>query len=271
MKFFRVNDYDMAYIDIGKGQPTVCIHGALNDFRAWTGILSGMSDGRRLITPSLRHYFPERWDGKGGQFNLAQHIDDVIAFIEGLDDGPVDLIGHSRGGLLAFRLALRRPDLLRGLVLAEPAGALDPPLMRSEEVGELPAVRTIVKRAAEKIVAGDVADGLRAFVDGIGGAGAWDKLPAVEQQMREDNAYTLVVQSADPLEPYSKEEAQSLSVETLFVLGAETRGMLPVISKVLADLVPNAGLAVIPNAGHSMLRQQPKLFCETVLAFLSEL
>ena len=89
--------------------------------------------------------------------------------------------------------------------------------------------------------------------------------------MREDNAYTLVVQSADPLEPYSKEEAQSLSVKTLFVVGAETRGMLPVISKVLADLVPNAGLAVIPNAGHSMLRQQPKLFCETVLAFLSEL
>jgi len=270
MKILRVNDYDIAYLDIGQGRPVVCVHGALNDFRAWSGILGGMSDGRRLIIPSLRHYFPERWDGKGGQFKLAQHIDDVIAFIEGLELGPVDLIGHSRGGLLSFRLALRRPDLLRKLVLAEPAGALEASLMPSEEVGALPGVRAIVTQASEKIVAGDVVEGLRSFVDGIGGAGTWDTLPAVEQQMREDNAYTLVVQSGDPLQPYSKEEALSLSLKTLFVVGAETTGVLPVISKVLADLVPNAELAVIPNAGHSMFRQQPKAFCEAVLPFLSE-
>ena len=58
MKILRVNDYDIAYLDIGQGRPVVCVHGALNDFRAWSGILGGMSDGRRLIIPSLRHYIP---------------------------------------------------------------------------------------------------------------------------------------------------------------------------------------------------------------------
>ncbi len=274
MKRLRVNDYEMAYLDIGQGPPVVCIHGALNDFRVWSGILSAMSDGRQLIVPSLRHYFPERWDGQGGSFKLSQHIDDVIAFIEGLSLGPVDLIGHSRGGLVAFRLALKRPDLLRKLVLAEPAGVLEDGLMppaagTNGAAGAMTPIRSIIDQAAEKIAAGDLEDGLRAFVDGIGGTGSWEKLPAVERQMREDNAYTLVAGSADVLLPYRREEAQALSLPTLFLVGAETTGVLPIISKVLAGLVPKSELAVIPEASHAMVRQQPKAFCSAVLPFLN--
>ena len=125
MKTLRVNDYDMSYLEIGQGMPLVCVHGSLNDFRAWAAVLKPLSASRRLIIPSLRHYFPEHWDGKDGQFNMAQHVDDMIAFIKGLALGPVDLIGHSRGGHLAFRLALKRPELLRKLVLAEPGGVLE--------------------------------------------------------------------------------------------------------------------------------------------------
>ena len=56
---------------------------------------------------------------------MAQHTADVIGFIEKLNAGPVDLIGHSRGGHIGFRVAQARPDLLRRLILAEPGGDLD--------------------------------------------------------------------------------------------------------------------------------------------------
>src|SRR5690606_3218527 len=105
----------------------------------WNPVLKPLSAGRRLIVPSLRHYFPEDWDGKGGSFTMAQHVDDVIAFIEGLDAGPVDLVGHSRGGHLAFRLALKRPDLVGRLVLAEPGGQLDESLLPPGAGGGAPA------------------------------------------------------------------------------------------------------------------------------------
>jgi pimeloyl-ACP methyl ester carboxylesterase len=49
----------------------------------------------------------------------------MIAFLEKLEAGPVDVMGHSRGGHVSFRLAQRRPDLLRRLILAEPGGELD--------------------------------------------------------------------------------------------------------------------------------------------------
>ncbi len=270
MKTLRVNDYDMSYLEIGQGTPLVCVHGSLNDFRAWSSVLKPLSAKRRLIIPSLHHYFPEHWDGQGGQFNMAQHVEDTIAFIEALALGPVDLIGHSRGGHLAFRLALQRPELLRKLVLAEPGGVLEDSLLPDGADDGTPAAgsRAHVAEASEKIAAGDLDGGLRSFIDGINGPGTWDTLPASERQMREDNAYTLLAQVNEGRQPFAKAEAEALSLPTLFVGGADTPGMLPIVLRALAAHVPNARTVIIPDASHSMFRQQPQAFCEAVLPFL---
>ena len=57
-------------------------------------MLGPLSRKHRVIAVSLRHFFPEHWDGVGDTYSIAQHVDDVIAFIEKLDaeagrsDGP---------------------------------------------------------------------------------------------------------------------------------------------------------------------------------------
>src|SRR6201995_1363005 len=124
MQTLRVNGYDMAYIELGRGTPLICVHGTLGDFRTWSAVLGPLSRKRRVIAVSLRHFFPEHWDGSGDDYKVAQHVDDVIAFIEQIEAGPVDLMGHSRGAHIAFRAAQQRPELLRKLVLAEPGGHL---------------------------------------------------------------------------------------------------------------------------------------------------
>ena len=110
--------------------------------------------------------------------------------------------------------------------------------------------------------------GLKVFIDGVNGEGAWEKLPPELRQMREDNAFTLLGHINDQPRPYTQSEAASISVPTLFVIGGETPGMLPVISEVLSAHVQGAVKVVIPGAGHSMFRQQPKAFCNSVLQFL---
>ncbi len=125
MQYRRVNGYDLAYIEVGEGPPLVCVHGTLGDFRVWSPVLGPLSRRHRVISLSLRHFFPEHWDGAGADYTIAQHVADIIAFIEASGAGPVDLMGHSRGGHLAFRVAQQRPDLLRRLVLAEPGGDID--------------------------------------------------------------------------------------------------------------------------------------------------
>ena len=273
MQTLRVNEYDMAYIEVGKGQPgappLVCVHGSLNDFRIWSCVIGPLSKQHRMICVSLRHFFPEQWDGKSNTYSIAQHVDDVIAFIEKLNTGPVDLMGHSRGGHICFRVAQRRPDLLRKLILAEPGGELDATLDPGFADGPSPLLAHFTA-AADKIAAGDVDGGLAVFVDTLEGSGRWNRLPPLMKQPLRDNAYTLIGQVRDSRPRFSKADAESIKTPTLLIGGAKTRGLLPRVLHALAAHVPNAKTAMIPNTTHPMFEQAPQAFSEVVLDFLAE-
>jgi pimeloyl-ACP methyl ester carboxylesterase len=268
MQTLRVNGYDMAYLEVGQGPPLICVHGSMCDFRIWSAVLGPLTPKHRVIAISLRHFFPEHWDGVGDTYSIAQHTADVIAFIEQLDAGPVELMGHSRGGHVSFRVAQRRPDLLRRLILAEPGGELDATL----DPAVIPGPTLFGARfaaAAEKIAAGDVDGGLTLFFDAIEGPGAWRRLPAAPKQLLRDNAFTLIGQVRDNRPPFSKADAEAIKTPTLFIGGANTKGALPHVLHTLAAHVPGAKTAMIPAATHPMFEQAPQKYCEIVLEFLA--
>lgn len=271
MQTLRVNDYDMAYLELGQGRrgvpPLVCVHGSLCDFRIWSAVLGPLTRKHRVIAVSLRHFFPERWDGAGGTYSIAQHVDDVIAFIEQMEPRPVDLMGHSRGGHISFRVAQRRPDLLRKLILAEPGGELDGTLDPDFKPGPSPLAARIAA-SAEVIANGDIDGGLRVFLDALEGPGAWKRLPAAPKQMLRDNATTLIGQTRDHRPPFSRADAESIRTPTLFIGGARTRGVLPLVLHSLAAHVKGSRTAMIEGATHPMFEQQPQKYCEIVLDFL---
>ena len=268
MQSLHVNGTDMAYLEIGQGRPLVCVHGSLCDFRIWSVVLGPLTQHHRVIAVSLRHFFPERWDGVSDTYSIAQHVADVIAFIEKLDTEPVDLMGHSRGGHISFRVAQQRPDLLRRLVLAEPGGELDATLDPAAKPGPSPlGVR--IATSAEKIAAGDVEGGLMFFFDAIEGAGAWARVPAASKQQLRDNAFTLIGQARDRRPRFSKADAESIRNPTLFIGGANTKGMLPKVLHALAADVAGSKTAVIPGTTHPMFEQAPQKYCEIVLDFLA--
>jgi esterase len=270
MKSIRINDYDMRYIEMGEGTPLVLVHGSLSDYRVWSPVLGPLSRKHRVIVPSLRHFFPDHWDGTGGSFTIAQHVSDLIQFIEALDVGAVHLCGHSRGGHISFRSGEQRPDLIRKLILAEPGGTLDPSLAPESTAGAPSFARLYVDEASRLIQAGDVEDGLRTFKDAIDGEGAWMSLPAAERQKRRDNAFTLLAQTNEGRKPYRREEAEAITLPTLFVGGADTQGLLPKVLKALSAHVPSAQVAMIADATHVMFAQQPGPFCDVALAFLAD-
>lgn len=263
----RVGDHEMPYIEVGRGKPLVCIHGSLGDFRVWMPVLGPLSKHYRVISPSLRHFFPEHWDGKGGKFTIGQHVADVIAFIEGLGAGKVHLMGHSRGGHIAFRVAQVRPDLIDKLILAEPGGELDASLLPPGETPSTGRVQSIID-AAELIGKGEVEAGLTVFVDRIDGEGTWRRRPdAVKQRLR-DNARTLIGQINEQRQPFRRAEAEAIELPTLFILGGQTKGFLPITLRALASAMPNAKTVVIPNTTHPMFEQAPMTFTDAVIEFL---
>ena len=266
MLYQRVNGYDMAYIELGDGPPLVCVHGSMGDFRVWSPVLGPLSQHHRLIVVSLRHFFPEHWDGIGSDYTIAQHVADVIGFIEALAIGPVDLMGHSRGGHIAFRVAQQRPELLRRLVLAEPGGDLDVSL--HPDGAATPSFGTRYNDAAERIAAGDIDGGLAIFADLVGDN--WSDVPATVRQTWRDNARTLLGQINEQRQPFSRADTEAIRTPTLLIGGADTKGRLPMVLRALAADIPDARAELIPRATHFMFEQDPVRFCTLVTAFLAE-
>jgi esterase len=269
MQTIRVNGYDMAYIELGQGPPLVCVHGTLGDFRTWYAVLGPLSQQHRVISVSLRHFYPEHWDGTGNDYKMTQHVADVIAFIEQVEPRPVDLMGHSRGGHIAFRVAQARHDLLRKLVLAEPGGDLDTSLDPAAKPGRPSAFAMRILASVNKVRAGDIEGALQNFVDSIDGEGVWRWLPAAARQQLRDNIFTLLGQAHEARKPYSKADAEAIRTPTLLIGGADTQGSLATNWRVLAEHIAGARTAVIPNARHWMFEQNPPEFCRVVTEFLA--
>jgi len=274
MQTIHVNGYDMAYLDVGQGNdgasPLVCVHGTLGDFRTWYPLLGPLSRKHRVISVSLRHFFPEHWDGVGDDYRMAQHVSDVIAFIEQVNPRPVDLLGHSRGGHIAFRIAQQRPDLLRKLVLAEPGGDLDSTLDPAAKAGAPSALAARTLLSVGKVREGDIEGALQNFVDGIDGDNAWRRLPAPARQQLRDNITTLLGQVHEARKPLGMADALAIRTPTLLLGGSDTTGSLSTNWRELAKHIAGARTAEIAGGRHWMFEHDPEGFCRVVTEFLGD-
>ena len=222
--------------------------------------------GFRTLAVSLRHYWPESWDGSGTSFTVDQHVADLAGFIAAVTSVPAHLVGHSRGAHIAFRLAERHPDLVDRLVLAEPRGVLDDTLLAP---GAAPAsYSAFITDAVERVRRGEIEEGLRRFYDYALGPGTWDKLPEARKQIGRDNALTLHGQINEGRVPYSRASAEAIGAPTLLVQGERTRPPFIEVIDGLARAIPDVRRVTIPNAGHSMSRDNPLAFNACVLEFL---
>jgi pimeloyl-ACP methyl ester carboxylesterase len=190
MPSIAIDGYPLAYADSGAGPPLLMIHGTLGDQRSWSGQMAAFGAAHHAIAVSLRHCWPGQWT-EGGDFTIARHTADIAGLITALGEGPVRLIGHSRGGHIAFRLAQHHPELVQSLVLLEPGGELDESLGGAPPAGQQGAA---FARGAALIGEGRVEDGLTVIAEHTGGPGAWAKRSEARKVVNRANARTLLGQ-----------------------------------------------------------------------------
>jgi pimeloyl-ACP methyl ester carboxylesterase len=111
-----VNGLEMYYETHGEGQPLVLLHGAFSAIGTSFGaLLPGLAEGRRVVAFELQGYgHTADIDRPLSQGSMAE---DVVAAIEHLELGPVDLLGYSMGGFVALLVAIRNPEVVRKLVV----------------------------------------------------------------------------------------------------------------------------------------------------------
>jgi pimeloyl-ACP methyl ester carboxylesterase len=269
VKTMRVNGYPMAYVEQGAGVAVVLVHGTNGDYRSWAPQMEALGARYRAVSVSLRHYYPEPWDGTG-EFSARQHVADVIAFIEGLNAGRVFLVGHSRGGHVSAHVALRRPDLLRGLVLVEPGlppAALLPGSVEGERFATVRSERT--RRLTEMVNAGRIDEAVEHFVDAISGPGTYRARSEAANQMTRDNIRTALGEARDTREPVTPERAATLKMPVLLIGGDKSPPRFAPVLGALERALPDVRRITIEDAGHTMYRTHADVFNDALLAFFA--
>jgi esterase len=269
VKSIEVNGYPMAYHESGSGKPLILVHGSLNDYRYWNCEIGVFAEQYRVIAISLRHYFPEPWDGHGDDFSIVQHADDLAEFTRKLNLGSVHLLGHSRGGAVALNVAVRHPELIRTLILVDTSG-LEALLPDTPEASALSAeTQQLVDRLAADLAKGDREAALRAYVESFAGPGRWKLMRPDYKQILFDNAATAIRpeerasisreairQFQFPIQPLTGEQSPKR-------YGDMARAIWHCASENVREPI------IIPNGSHNMNRNNPHAFNAAVLGFLS--
>lgn len=265
MPSITVDGYPISYAEAGQGTPLLLVHGTLGDQRSFAAQMETLGAGYRVMALSMRHCWPGRWED-GGDFTIARHVADVAGVIRALGRGPVHLLGHSRGGHIAFRMAEQHPELVRALVLAEPGGELDASLGGAPAAGRQAGA---FGEAAAMVAAGDEEGGLRRVAEHTGGPGAWDRRPEARKAINRDNARTMLGQIHEARRPYSRAAALSVRTPTLLMGGANSQPQFGLILDALQRVMPNVRRVTIARATHGLNFEQPAAFNAAVLDFLA--
>lgn len=136
----------LQYLDWpGEGPPLLCIHGLTANRHSWDGLARRVHPRRRVIAVDLR--------GRGlsdkppaGSYGVHEHAKDMAALITALGLGPVVVVGHSLGGLVAAMLAADFPELVSRLVLIEAGGVgagMSEELLKQQVEATLSQLRTV--------------------------------------------------------------------------------------------------------------------------------
>ena len=222
-RYAPVNGLEMYYEIEGTGDPLVHIPPAFG-FAGFTSF-PALSRGHSVITMDLQGHgrtgdIPER------PLSIEQYARDVVGLLKHLGIAKADFFGHSYGGATAVWIALHHPELV-GRVVTYGATFGPPEVAHNREMLRYDGTPTADARAFEF------------------------KRKRYEQVAPDPEYWPRIWEKVANLEwnGFSREELASLQAPVLIVLGDRDFVRLDHALATFA-LMPNAELAVIPDAGH---------------------
>jgi len=244
------------------GDAVLLLHSGGFTSRQWRKLAESLAPRYRVLAPDLLGYGENgRWPD-GDPF----HFDRDLDHLESLFETPMHLVGHSYGGFLALKLALRRPELVRSIAAYEPVafGILD-------EVADADARAGLgkVRLTWEPDASGVDEAWLREFVEWWNGAGAWDRLNEETRAAFRGVGWKLY-QEVMSLGADRTDRATwaTISVPTLLLGGERSPLTERRVVENLAAALPRATAHFFPNVGHMGPVSHAPLINEAIAAHL---
>lgn len=254
----RANGSEVAWFEVGRGDPVVLVHGLADDHRAWRKVVAPLQLERRVILYDFRgHGGTTLGDADG---TLVQLGDDLVALLDALELERVALAGFSLGGTIAMRAAIDHPDRVASLALVATSSRVNDAARAWYEARarlvddndpELRATLDADARDVYRNRPAEIDDGLRirreSTVDARGYANACRAMAGL---------------NAAPLD----DELSSIAASTVILAGDADRHCPPRAGEIIAARIAGSTLQVLPDTGHPLPVERP---AEVAAAILS--
>lgn len=252
--YVEVNDLNMFYIEKGEGHPLILLHGGIGtaEFN-WKEHIEYYSRKFRVIALDSRGH--GRTDNPSGEFSYKLMADDVAAFAQIMKLEKPFIMGWSDGGQIALEIGIRHPGLTKALIVG---GVLS-------EITDYysAAMRQWGIEGPGKVNLETMMEVIPQFTQ---------KLPELHSSIYGDEYWKKLVQDishmwCDP-KAFPSEEIKKIEEPILIIAGDRDEASSVDECVKMYKLIPNAELAVIPNAHHDVYETKPDLFNNVVLEFL---
>jgi 3-oxoadipate enol-lactonase len=258
----RIDGVELFVEERGSGPPVLFSHGLLWSGRMYAPQIAALCSRYRCIA------YDHRGQGRSETppertIEIETVYRDTVALIEALGIAPCHFVGLSMGGFVGMRLAARRPELVRSLVLLETAADAEP----RQNLPKYRVLNAIARLGLLGAVAGRVAPimfGQTFLRDTTRSAERRSYTRALAQNRRRIYRAVNGVLSRHGVE----QELAAIRCPTLVVWSAEDRAIARTRAEALHRGIAGSELTILPRGGHSVTLEEPELVSEVLSRFL---
>ena len=255
----QVNGITIAYSDQGTGLPIVFLHAFPLNRTMWAAQENALSSQFRIVTIDLRGHGES--DAPLWHYMLDQSADDVRTLLDHLAIQQALFVGLSMGGYILFAFYRMFADRVKGLILADTRAQAD---TTEGKQGRFQMAQTAYKKGPSAIAdlmvpkllspmriqtEPGLVRQVRAMIEGNQISGIAGDLMAMAER------------------PDSVPLLSRITCPTQLIVGELDQATPPSDSKLMAEQIPHASLAIIPNAAHLSNLEQPEAFNQIVATF----
>lgn len=258
-----INGINLAYEERGEGLPLLLIHGFPLSGRIWQPQLEALKGDFRLIAPDLRGFGNS--DAPEGPYSMDILADDMVGLLDHLGIERAVVCGMSMGGYVLLNMLDRHPHRVGGACFMVTRGGDDDAAGKERRVK---LAREVLDKGAQ-VVSSAFASVLFSSQAGDGERELIAEVCRIMERTRPSGlAGALIAMAGRP--DYSHRLA-GFNLPSL-VIGAEfDQAIPPGESRLMAESLPDARLAIVPDAGHMAGMENPEFVNRELHRFLSEI
>jgi len=251
-----------SYLATGEGPPVVLIHGVGLNKEMWGGQFVGLAPHYRVIAYDMLGHGASPRPGPGT--TLLGYADQLLELLQHLQLAQATVIGFSMGGLVARAFALHYPQHLQALVvlnsvfnrsLEQRAGVIERTAQAAEHGPNANAEAALSRWFSREYQAANPA-----------------QIASLRQTLASNDpqGYLTTYELFATQDMYRAEDLAGITVPALIATGELDPGSTPHMARQMAERIPGAQVAILPEQRHMMPVESPRLVNQMLLEFLTQ-